>query len=180
MAHHEKCSLPQKRLRYNGILIPKEFPNLASPVERVLFFPREVLSMQLIILHQCYLPIVEDFLPSIWLYCDVGPSPNTSLSVSIVSMHATFMTFIIHPYLHHQCILAFFNVCFKNACLGYIYSQKQVWACHLSNRLSPISRKNTFFLQFPTEFVSHGRRLFQFLLSKQMRKSPVEFIPHWV
>src|SRR3954468_17493575 len=33
----------------------------------------------------------------------------TSLSVSIVSMHATFMTFIIHTYLHHLCILTFFN-----------------------------------------------------------------------
>src|SRR3954464_7152956 len=60
--------------------------------------------------HPCYLHRVEEHLPSIWLHCDVGPSPvYTSLSVSIVSMHATFMTFIIHTYLHHLCILAFFN-----------------------------------------------------------------------
>src|SRR3954467_7854945 len=60
--------------------------------------------------HPCYLHRVEEHLPSIWLHCDVSPSPvYTSLSVSIVSMHPTFMTFIIHTYLHHLCILAFFN-----------------------------------------------------------------------
>src|SRR4051812_11228317 len=54
--------------------------------------------------------VIEEHLPSIWWHCDVSPSPvYTSLSVSIVSMHATFMTFIIHTYLHHLCILAFFN-----------------------------------------------------------------------
>src|SRR3954467_11397166 len=75
--------------------------------------------------HWCYLHRVEEHLPSIWLYCDVGPSPvYTSLSVSIVSMHATFMTFIIHTYLHHLCILAFFNVCF-NIPLFRIYLSKK-------------------------------------------------------
>src|SRR3954464_9417981 len=65
--------------------------------------------------HPCYLHCVEEHLPSIWLYCDIGPSPvYTSLSVSIVSMHATFMTFIIYTYLHHLCIIAFFNVCLKS------------------------------------------------------------------
>src|SRR3954470_4337198 len=76
--------------------------------------------------HPCYLHRVEEHLPSIWLYCDVGPSPvYTSLSVNIVRMHATFMTFIIHTYLHHLCILAFFNVCFEITCLGYIYPTKK-------------------------------------------------------
>src|SRR4051812_15419724 len=60
--------------------------------------------------HPCYLHRVEEHLPSIWLGCVVGPSPvYTLLSVGIVSMHATFMTFIIHRYLHHLCTLSFFN-----------------------------------------------------------------------
>src|SRR3954468_7905914 len=76
--------------------------------------------------HPCYLHCVEEHLPSIWLYCDVGPPPvYTSLSVSIVSMHATFMTFIIHTYLLHLCILAFFNVYFKIIYSGYIYPSKK-------------------------------------------------------
>src|SRR3954468_9225596 len=76
--------------------------------------------------HPCYLHRVEKHLPSIWLHCDVGSSPvYTSLSVSIVSMHATFMTFIIHTYLHNLCILAFFNVFFKITCLGYIHPPKK-------------------------------------------------------
>jgi len=85
---------------------------------------------------------VEDFLPSIWLYCDVGPSPNTSsLSVSFVSMHATLMTFILHTYLHHfSAFLHFLMFAYKVACLGCFHFQKQVWACHLSNRLSPIKQ----------------------------------------
>src|SRR3954464_6779440 len=66
--------------------------------------------------------VLNKYLSSIWLYCDVSPSPvYTSLSVSIVNMHATFMTFIIHTYLHHLCILAFFNVCFEIICSRYIY-----------------------------------------------------------
>src|SRR3954462_10790130 len=95
--------------------------------------------------HPCYLHRVKEHLPSIWLYCDVGPSPvYTSLSVSIVSMHATFMTFIIRTYLHHLCILAFFNNHLFRIYLSSKKKKKQIWACHLSNRLSPISRKNIF------------------------------------
>src|SRR4051812_5628655 len=121
----------------------------------MLIFPREVESMKYHY-HPCYLHRVEEHLPSIWLYCDVGPSPvYTSLSVSIVSMPATFMTFIIHTYLHHLCIPAFFN---NHLFRIYLSSKrkkkkkeekKQVWACHLSSRLSPISRKTSCFSSSP-------------------------------
>src|SRR4051812_46908903 len=99
--------------------------------------------------HPCYLHRVEEHLPSIWLYCDVSPSPvYILLSVSIVSMHTTFMTFIIHTYLHHLCILAFFN---NHLFRIYLSSKKKKKRKEKRNmygrvispsRLSPISRKN--------------------------------------
>src|SRR4051812_29891309 len=111
---------PVKKLFYpqgKGFFIPsdEDFP---SPVKRFFHLNEkrclsspEMFRARNTIHRLYYLHRVEEHLPSIWLYCDVGPSPvYTSLSVSIVSMHATFMTFIIHTYLHHLCILAFFNV----------------------------------------------------------------------
>src|SRR4051812_43628546 len=152
---------PVKKLFYpqgKGFFIPsdEDFP---SPVKRFFHLNEkrclsspEKLKACNTIHHLYYLHRVEEHLPSIWLYCDVGPSPvYTSLSVSIVSMHATFITFIIHTYLHHLCILAFFN---NHLLRIYLSSKKrkkekrkekkQIWACPLSNRLSPISRKNIF------------------------------------
>ena len=50
--------------------------------------------------------------------------------------------------IHHAYILASFSAFLhflmfacKVACLGCFHFQKQVWACHLSNRLSPIKQK---------------------------------------
>src|SRR3954465_1386655 len=85
----------------------------------MLIFPREVESTQ----HHSSPVLSTRCLKNI---CQVGPSPvYTPLSVSVVSMHATFMTFIIHTYLHHLCILAFFNVFFEITCSGYIYPKKK-------------------------------------------------------
>src|SRR4051812_28719861 len=188
---------PVKKLFYpqgKGFFIPsdEDFP---SPVKRFFHLNEkrclsspEMFRARNTIHRLYYLHRVEEHLPSIWLYCDVGPSPvYTPLSVSIVSMHATFMTFIIHTYLHHLCILAFFNDCLKSLAQDISIPKKKkrkkkkkeaVWAGHLSSRLSPISRNNIFLLQFPTEIIPRGRRLLWFLLSKQSRKSPFEFIPH--
>ena len=175
-----RSSLFLERDCKNGILVLKEFPTWHHQWKSACL-PREVLSMQLIFSSPVLSTHCGGFLAK-YLVVLRRRSISQYFFVCQFCQHARDTHDIHHAYIlaSFSAFLHFLMFACKVACLGCFHFQKQVWACHLSNRLSPISRKSTFFLQFPIEFISHGRRLFQFLPSKKRRRSPIEFVPHWV